>query len=59
MRAVYIGIFIIPLLKLITMSPVNLWLKEMDSDGDTTINGVKQPSVPPWARMGNTPGKHN
>jgi len=57
MKCVYIGIFIIPLLKPTTMSPVHSWLKEMDSNGDTTINGIKQPSLPPWVAMGNTLGK--
>ena len=59
MKTVYISIFVIPLLKLITMSPVNLRLKETNSDEDTTIHGVKQPPLPPWAAKVNTPGKHN
>lgn len=59
MKCVYIGIFIVPFLKLITMSPVHSWLKEMDSNGDTTINGINQPSLPPWVAKGNTLGKSN
>ena len=58
MKAVYISIFI-PLLKLISPSPVKLWLKKTERDEDLTINGVKQPKLPPWAAVRNTPGKHN
>ena len=59
MKAVYISIFIIPLVKLMTSSPVKLWLESTVGDEDVTINGVKQPSLPPWAALGDTPGKHN
>jgi len=59
MKAASISIFIISLLKLITPSPVNLWLEKRDSDGDITTNAEKEPLVPPWVAMENTPGKQN
>ena len=57
MKSVYISI--ITLVKLITSSPVKLWLENTESDEDITINGVKRPPLPPWAALGDTPGKHN
>lgn len=59
MKFIYIGIFIIPLLKFITPSPVYPWPKQLDGDKEAPINGQKpKPSIPPWAKE-NGRGKCN